>query len=192
MWREVLSFLTSFIAMALIASSYFFTAKKTYLFFQSLGIVFLISSYLFGGQYFAMVGLFVGLLRTLTYYAFERNGKLAPMELAVFFSVLTVVSYGFVNFFLLKTSQPLDLLCLTALVLYAFIFRIKDLKKLRFLVLLPTALSIAYNALIGAAVFTVVSYCFELGANILSIFKYHIFKRTKKETSHSTIKGQGA
>jgi len=178
--------------MALIASSYFFTAKKTYLFFQSLGIVFLISSYLFGGQYFAMVGLFVGLLRTLTYYAFERNGKLAPMELAVFFSVLTVVSYGFVNFFLLKTSQPLDLLCLTALVLYAFIFRIKDLKKLRFLVLLPTALSIAYNALIGAAVFTVVSYCFELGANILSIFKYHIFKRTKKETSHSTIKGQGA
>ncbi|MBQ8657940.1 MAG: YgjV family protein [Clostridia bacterium] len=176
---EILTFLTSFIAMALIAASYFFSNKKFYLLFQSLGIVFLIASYLFGGQYFAMIGLFVGLLRTLTYYAFENKGKPAPIELAFLFSALTIASYGFVNFLILKTAQPLDLICLVSLVLYAFTFRIRDLKIMRFLTLVPTVLSIAYNALIGAAVFTVVSYSFELGANILSIFKYHIFKNKK-------------
>ncbi len=177
--------------MSLIASSYFFTAKKTYLFFQSLGIVFLISSYFFGREYFATIGLSIGLLRTLTYYRFEKNEKTAPVELAFLFSALTIVGYGFVNFFLLKTSQPLDVICLVALVLYAFIFRIRNLKRLRFLVLVPTILSIAYNALVGAAVFTVVSYSFELGANIISIFQYHILKGRKRQKGKLCYKEKG-
>ena len=176
---EILAFLTSFVAMSLIVASYFFTAKRTYLFFQALGIVFLISSYFFGGEYFATIGLAIGLLRTLTYYHFEKNGKTAPIELAFLFSALTIVGYGFVNFFLLKSVQLLDLICLVALVLYAFIFRIRDLKKVRFLVLIPTGLSLFYNVLVGAAIFTILSYAFELGANVVAIIKYHFPKRKR-------------
>ena len=51
--------------------------------------------------------------------------------------------------------------------------------------LIPTVLSVLFNLLTDAAFFTFLSYLFELGANVASIFKYHvigkdIFKRKNK------------
>ncbi len=180
----ILAFIVSFIAMVLIAASYFFKSKREYLTFQALGIVFLISSYFFTGAYFATLGLGVGLARTLTFYGYEKREKHAPISLAVFFSALTLAAYFVVDLWVLGKAKPLDILYLVALVLYAFIFRIRNLKTVRFCALAPTTLSLVYTALNGAALFVILSYAFELGANMVAIYNYDIKGRltdTKKE-----------
>ena len=178
MKNETLSLITGFIAMALVMISYFVKKKQLYLFFQSCCIIFLILSYLFNAQYFATVGLGIGFLRSLTFYIYEKEDKVAPSWLAFLFSGLTLIAYFIVN----KSIQPLDLLCLASLVMYAFIFRLRNLKAVRFLMLLPLALSVAFNITTSAAIFVTCSYSFELGADIVSIFKYHVFGEKQNKT----------
>lgn len=175
MFEEIAAFIVSFIAMVLVGASYFFKKKSLYLTFQALGIVFLILSYLFTGAYFAMVGLFVGLARTVVFYLYEREDKVAPVFLAFIFAFLTLAAYCIVNLWIQKTAKPLDILYLIALVLYAFIFRVRDLKTVRFTVLIPTSLSVLYTVLTHAVPFVIISYSFELAANVASIFKYYVF-----------------
>lgn len=179
MYNEELALITSFIAMAFVVISYFVKKKSMYLLFQLLCIVFLIIQYFFSELFFAMVGLSVGLLRTLTFFLYERKGKPAPILCSFILSAMTVASYFIVNFLILKNAQPLDVLCLIALVAYAFIFRIRNLKIVRFSMIAPTLLSILFNVLTSAAVFATLTYVFELGANVVSIFKYHVFKKSE-------------
>ena len=186
--NQTSALIASFIAMSLVILSYFTRKKERFLLFQSLCIVFLIVSYFFTAQFFAMAGLAVGLFRALIYFAYEKKGRLAPLFMPFLLSGMTLASYFIINFAILGTSDPLDVLCLTSLVCYAFIFRVRNLKLVRFLMLAPTLLSVLFNLLTEAAFFTFLSYLFELGANVVSIFKYHVigqgvFKRgyRKKE-----------
>lgn len=179
MYNETLSLIAGFIAMSFVILAYFVTKKEFYLVFQSLCIVFLVVSYFFNVQFFAMIGLAVGLARSLTFFAYENKGKDAPIWLSFLFSGLTLASYFIVNLGILKTAQPLDILCLVALCMYAFIFRIRNLKVVRFTMIVPTVLSIIFNILTDAAVFVTLSYSFELGADVVSIFKYHVFGKEK-------------
>ncbi len=181
MYNYPLSLLASFIAMAFVVASYFVKKKSLYLLFQSLCIVFLVVSYFFTVQFFAMIGLAIGLVRALVFFVYERKDKISPLWVSYALAGTTIASYFIVNFGILKTAQPLDILCVAALVLYAFIFRIRDLKTVRFLMLVPTVLSILFNTLTHAALFASLTYVFELTANVVSIYKYHI-KPNKKET----------
>lgn len=177
MENKILALIAGFFAMAFVVTSYFVKKKQFYLLFQALCILFLIISYFFNVQFFAMIGLAVGLFRSLTFYAFEKKGKNAPIYWSFIFSLLTLASYFIVNFGILKTAQPFDILCLIALCLYAFIFRIRNLKIVRFTMLFPTFLEILFNVFTGAAIFVTLSYIFELCANIVSIFKFHVFNK---------------
>lgn len=179
MKNEVLSLIASFIAMAFVIGSYF-VKKKNFLLFQALCIVFLIISYFFNVQFFAMVGLTIGLARSLSFYYYEKNDKEAPLYLAIILSFLTLASYFIINLWILGDAKPVDILCLVALVSYVFIFRIRDIKKVRFLMFAPTALSILFNILSGAAIFATLTYVFELSANVISILKYHVIKVEQK------------
>ena len=182
MEKEQWAFIAGLIAMLLVASSYFFRKKTQYLFLQGLGIVFLMLSYLFTGEYFAMVGLVIGLARSLTYFAFEVKGKNTSIFWPFLFSGLGVASYFILNFWILKTAKPaIDCIYLVGLIAYAFIFWVRKLELLRYLVLIPTGLSILYNVLINAVPFVIVSYSFELLANLVAIAKYDLFKRLKNE-----------
>lgn len=178
--NETLAFIVSFIAMVLIAASYFFKKKEKYLLFQLLGIVFLMLSYFFTGEYFAMIGLGIAIMRTLVFFLYEKKEKIAPISLAFLFSALSVLAYFIVNFGILRTAKPADIIYLLALFGYAFVFRIRNIKTVRFAVLIPTTLSIVYNVAIEAVPFVIISYAFELGANIVSIFKYHVFHKKNK------------
>lgn len=177
--NRVLALIAGFIAMALVATSYFVKKKLHYLIFQLLGILFLIVSYFFTVQFFAMVGLLIGAGRTITFAIYEQKGKTASIAWPFFFSFLSIASYAVVNLWILGTARPVDILFLVGLVGYAFIFRIRDLRTVRFLMLAPTVLSVLYNVFSDAAVFVTVSYFFELAANIVSIFKYHVFNKEK-------------
>jgi hypothetical protein len=175
MKNEVLSLIASFIAMAFVICSYF-VKKKNFLLFQSLCIVFLIISYFFDLKFFAMVGLIVGLARSLTFYYYEKNDKEAPIFLAVIFSILTLASYFIINLWIFGDSKPVDIMYLVGLLCYIFIFRVRDIKKVRFLMLIPTVLSVLYNVLSTAPIFATLCYVFELSANVVSLIKYHVIK----------------
>lgn len=178
---EILALITSFIAMALVATSYFVKKKELYLIFQFLGIIFLILSQIFSFEYFAAVGLTIALVRTYTFYHYEKKGVVASIVWPIVFSVLSIASYLVINLVVLKTLKPLDILCLVSLILYAFIFRIRDLKTVRYSMIIPTGMSIIYYIMISAPIFTIFSYSFELIADVVSIFKYHIIKPNKRK-----------
>ena len=182
MYNPILALIASFIAMSLIVVSYFVRKKERYLLFQMLGIIFLVISYFFTTQFFAMVGLGIAILRVLTYFLYERKQKTAPIYWAFVYSILTIAGYFVVNICILGTALYIDILLIIASCGYNFVFRIRSLKAVRFLSLIPTILSILYNTASGAAFFVSLSYIFELTADIVSIFRYHIIGVHKDAT----------
>ena len=128
--------------MSLITISYFLKRKSLYLSFQASGIVFLILSFLFTEQFFAMIGITIGLARTVTFFLYEKKDKDAPLYLSILFSVLTIAVYFIVNLVVLKTAKPLDILYLIGLIFYAFTFRIRSLKTMRYVTIAPTLLNV--------------------------------------------------
>ena len=186
--NPILALIASFIAMSFVVSSYFVKKKSLYLIFQASCIFFLIVSYFFTAQFFAMIGLAIGLARALIFFAYEKNDKVAPLWVALAISFVTLASYFIINFGILKSAQPYDVLCLLSLVLYAFIFRVRDLKKVRFLMLAPTILSLLFNTLTHAALFASLTYVFELTANVVSIFRYHILENGNEIIHQENVK----
>ena len=182
--REILALIASFFAAVSVGTAYFMKKKSEYLFFQSACLVFLILSYLFNAQYFAMIGVTIGLLRTLAYYAYEQKDRVAPLFVPIVAVGLTFTSYFIVNYGILKTAQPLDILCLLSLVGYAVIFRIRNMKLVRFLAFIPIILALLFNTLTRAPIFASVTYIIELTANVISIYQYYI--QPKKETEEET------
>ncbi len=171
----------SFIAMMLIASSYFFKKKEMFLMMQGLGICGLMASYLLNGQYFAMIGLGIGLVRCIVFYLYERSGREAPILWCYGLVAASFTAYGIVNLWILQNFHPADVVYLIALVMYVFIFRIRNIKTVRLTILVPTALSIVYNVWAESPIFAVISYSFELAAGLVSILKYHVLGAENKE-----------
>ena len=181
MENQAASLVASFFAMVFVSVSYFVRKKEYYLLFQLLCIIFLIISYFFNLQFFAMIGVGIGGIRTLTFFIIEKKNKKAGIWVSFLFAGLTLLSYYVINFKILNTANPLDVLYLIGLIAFAFIFRIRNLKIVRFAMILPVFLSVLFNILTSAPIFTVFSYVFELLANIVSIFKYHVFNKKEKQ-----------
>lgn len=177
----------SFIAMVLIAASYFMKGKSGFFLYQVLGMIFLMTSYLLTQDYFPMIGLGIGMGRSITYFVFEKKDKNPSIFWPILFSVLSVFAYVVINVIILQTANATAIIYLLGLVLYAFVYWIRDLEKMRYLATIPTALCILYNVVSKAPVFTVISYTFELCANVAAIYKYHIkpkmlMKKKSKKT----------
>lgn len=183
MYNYTLSQIAGGLTLALMVASYFFKSKRAYLLLQSLGLVAMFFSYLFGAEFFAMVSLAVSLTRTLTFFIYESKDKEAPLAFSFLFASLTVLAYLTVNLVILKTAKPLDILQLTAQAMYAFVFRIRNIKLMRYVVIVPTVLAVLYNVLLGGMVFVAVSYGFELAADLYAIVKYNLkpIKEQKNE-----------
>ena len=181
MENQAASLVASFFAMAFVSASYFMKKKEYYLLFQLLCILFLIISYFFNLQFFAMIVVGIGGIRTLVFFLIERKNKRASIWYSVLFAGLTLISYYVVNFKILNNANPLDVLYLVGLIAFAFIFRIRNLKIVRFSMLLPTALSVLFNVLTHAPFFTICSYGVELTTNVASIFKYHVFNKKEEK-----------
>lgn len=181
MTREQWAFVISIVVMVVMCSSYFVKKKSLYLIVQGAGIMLLMVSYILWREYFAMVGLVIGLVRMLVYLLYEQKNKETPIWWAIVFSVLGLACYLIINVWIQKTAKWEDIIYLVGLVAYAFVFRIRNLNWVRYLVLIPTGLSILYNALLGAGtIMVVLSYSFEFCANIVSIIKYHVWDKKKQ------------
>ena len=123
-----------------------------------------------------MISLSIGLGRTVVYFVYEKKNKHAPIALAFLISALTIASYFVVNLWILKTAKLLDIIYLVSLCFYAFTFRIRNLKTMMYVVIIPTTLAVVYNIAIVAPIFSILSYSFELTANLFAIVKMKFCK----------------
>ena len=171
MYNYTLSQIAGIATLLMMVISYLVKSKSSYLLFQTIGIICMFFSYLFGAEYFAMIALTVSLSRTLVFLIYEKKDKRAPVAFAVLFAILTVLAYVAVNMIILKTARYTDILYLSAQVMYAFIFRIRSIKTVRYTIIAPHALAILYNLLIEGMLFVALSYAFELLADLYAIFK---------------------
>ena len=178
MYNYTFSQIAGIITLFMMVISYLCKSKTSFLLFQTIGLVCMFLSYLFGAEYFAMIALTVSFSRTLVFLIYEKKDKRAPVSLSYLFAFLTVLSYIVVNLVILKTAKTTDILYLMAQVMYAFVFRIRSIKLVRYTIIAPHSLAILYNLLLDGMLFVALSYSFELFANVYSIFKN---KSTNKE-----------
>ena len=163
--NSAISLFLSFLALIMFSGSY-------YLFFQGLGGLCLVFSYLFISEFFPMISLFIGLVRTATYYAYEKNDRRVPVYVVVSICMATIINYVFVNIVILQTQKPVDFILVISFCLYAVIFSIRKLEIVRYTVIIPHVLTIIYNILIHAPIFTAISYSIELTITIISIMYF--------------------
>ena len=181
MYNYPLSFAFGIVAMMMATTSYFQKTKTAYLIFQLLNICALVLSYLFLDEWFAMLAYAVSFLRVTVFCVYERKDKEVPLWLKLVFVGLAVISYVVMNVIILQKAGWLDILCLAANVLYTFSFGIRNLKLMRYVLLAPNGLSVLYNALLPATLFVIISFGFELAANVFSILQNDVFSKCKKD-----------
>ena len=171
---EVLSFITSTVALCLYSISYFFNTKRNYLILQLSGNVYLSLSYLFMGSYFTMVSVAIGIARGLLCYAYEKKDKKVPVYVILGLSLATVSSYFIINFGIMSDSSPWDVLYLMSSCAYAVTFAMRNIRVMRYAVLVPNALAVAYNLLIKAPISSAISYGVEFVVTVVAIVKCEI------------------
>lgn len=174
MYSSEISLIISFIALMSFSASYFFKKKSYYLILQGLGGLCLVFSYFFISAFFPMISLFIGLVRTATYYAYEKKSRSVPPYVVASICFATIINYVIVNIIILRTQRLVDIILVVSFCLYAIIFSIRKLEIVRYTVIIPHVLTIIYNILIHAPIFTAISYSVELAITIISIcyFKF--------------------
>ena len=169
-----LSFIMSTIALALYSISYFFNNKRNYLILQLTGNVFLSVSYMLLGAYFTMVSVIIGIARGLVCYVYERKDKKVPVAVVAGLCLATVASYVIINYVILSQASAWDFLYLIASCMYSVTFAIRNIRVMRYAVLIPHSCAIAYNLLIKAPISSAMSYGIELAVTVAAIVKYEI------------------
>lgn len=170
MYNYTLSTIIGFVAMVFAMSSYFVKKKSIFLMAQAGAILSLAFSCLFIVQYYAVVSYVLGLIRVGVFYLYERKGKTAPNLLIAIFVGFYMLFYVVVNILILQKFNTLDILLLVANVFFTVAFSIRNLIILRYVFLLPLAISTVYYLLVpGGSLFVIISYTFELCANATAI-----------------------
>ncbi len=177
---STLSFIMSTVALVLYSCSYFFNNKRNYLILQLVGNAFLSLSYLLMGAYFTMVSVGIGIGRGLICYSYEKRNKKVPVYMIMALCFVTILSYIIINYVILSgNSSPWDVLYLFASCMYAITFAIRNIKLMRYLVLIPHMSAIAYNLLVGAPISSAISYGIEFVITVVAIIKFRIQEKIK-------------
>ena len=171
-----LSFVMSTIALVLYSCSYFFNNKRNYLILQLSGNVFLSLSYMLIGSFFTMVAVIIGIARGLICYLYEKRDKRVPIFWIVSLCIASILTYIIINTVILSQASIWDFLYLFASCMYAITFAIRNLKVMRYMVLIPHASAVAYNLLIKAPISSAISYGIELVVTVVAIIKYEVYK----------------
>ena len=173
---ETAAFVLSTIALGLYSLSYFLNQKRSYLILQLCGNVFLSLSYLLIGAYFTMVSVAIGIARGLLCYAYEKRDQKVPRGVVLGLCLAVVVSYGVLHYGVRTPASTWDFLYLFASCMYAVTFAMRNLRAMRYAVLIPHSCAVAYNLLIQAPISSAISYGIELVVTVVAIVKYEIQK----------------
>ena len=182
MYNETISTIIGFVAMLFAMSSYFVKKKSIFLVAQAGAILSLAFSCLFIEQYYAVVSYTIGIIRVGIFYLFEKKDKNVPNWLIAFFVILYLAFYVIVNVIILETFNKLDIVLVIANMFFTVAFSIRNLTLLRYIFLVPLAMCVIYFILLpGGSLFVIISYSFELLANLTAIcyYKYREIKFNK-------------
>ena len=172
---NTLSYIMSVMALALYCGSYFFNSKKKYLILQLNGNLFLSLSYLFMGAYFTMVSAAVGIVRGIVCYTYEKKDKRVPIYMIVLLCAVTILSYVIINYVILSgNASPWDVLYMFACCMYAITFAVRNIKLMRYVVLIPHLSAVSYNLLVHAPISSAVSYGIEFMVTVVAIIKFRL------------------
>jgi hypothetical protein len=139
--------------------------------------VFLSVSYLLIGSYFTMVSVLLGIARGLMCYVYEKKDKRVPVYMIVGLCTVTILSYVVINYVILTQASPWDVLYLLTSCMYAVTFAIRNIRVMRYTVLIPHVCAVAYNLLIRAPFSSAISYGIELAVTVVAIVKYDVLKK---------------
>jgi hypothetical protein len=123
-----------------------------------------------------MVTVIIGIGRGLVCYYYEKRNREVPLYMIIALCAATVTSYVLINFVVLKTATSWDILYMLASCGYAITFTIRNLKLMRYAVLIPHSLAIAYNLIIRAPITSALSYVIEAIITIVAIIKFRAHK----------------
>lgn len=180
---NILAYIMSTIALVLYCGSYFFNNKKKYLIMQLSGNFFLSVSYFFMGAYFTMISVAIGIVRGLVCYTYEKSNTRVPFYIIMALCLATVSSYIIVNYVILSgAASPWDILYMFASCMYAITFAIRNIKLMRYLVLIPHLSAVLYNLLAKAPISSAISYGIELIITVVAIIKFHIQEKHLSKT----------
>ena len=128
-----------------------------------------------------MVAVMIGIARGLICYLYERKDKRVPIYFIIGLCLASVVSYIIINCIVLSQASIWDFLYLFASCMYAVTFAIRNLRVMRYVVLLPHTSAVAYNLLIQAPISSAISYGIELLVTVVAIIKYEVTKVKKRQ-----------
>ena len=127
-----------------------------------------------------MVSVVIGIGRGLICYSYEKRDKEVPVFMIVALCSVTVLSYIIINYVILSgAASPWDILYMIASCMYAVSFAIRNIKLMRYIVIIPHVCAIAYNLLVAAPISSAISYGIELTITVVAIVKFHIQEKRK-------------
>ena len=177
------SFVLSTIALALYSIGYFFHQKKHYLICQLVGNIFLSLSYLMIGAYYTTVVVLIGIIQLFVCYAYEKKDKRVPTWFIVALCASSVSCYVIINNVILSQASVWDAVYLFASCMYAICFSIRNLRVVRYVVLIPHASAVAYNLLIHAPISSALAYGIEGVVTVVAIVKDEATRRKNKKVN---------
>ena len=180
MFDNIPALIASFIAMTFAVISYFLRQKKLFLLFQGSAIVFLTISCFFESDFYAVIAYVISLTRVVLFYVIEQKNKRPPEWLKLLFVGAVLISYLILDVIILHDCEWLDVLLITANILYIYAFAIRRMVFVRLFFLIPTAISVTYFVLANATIFIIVSYSFEFLASLFAVLLYSRKKRKIK------------
>ena len=144
---------------------------------QLTGNVFLSVSYLLLGSYFTMVAVMLGIGRGLICYIYEKKDRKVPIYWIAGLCLASISSYIIINTVILSQASRWDFLYLFASCMYAITFAIRNIRVMRYTILIPHASAVAYNLLIHAPISSAISYGIELTVTLVAIVRYEVLRR---------------
>ena len=128
-----------------------------------------------------MISVFIGIFRGLIFYVFEKKNKKVPVCVVVGLCAVTVLSYIVINYVILSSASVWDVLYLFSSCMYAVTFAIRNIRVMRYAVLVPHSCAVAYNLIIKAPISSAISYGIELAVTVVAIIKYEVQKYKTKQ-----------
>ena len=132
------------------------------------------------GAYFTMISVAIGIGRGVICYIYEKNNKKVPVYVIAGLCLLTVTSYIVINYVIpAGESSPWDILYLVASCMYAITFAMRNIRLMRYVILIPHSCAVSYNLLAGAPISSAISYGIEFFVTVAAIIRFEI-KRVRE------------
>jgi len=151
-------------ALFFMCLSYQKKTKKDFLFIQIIANAFYGLQYLLLNALSALASNIISIIRSLTFYKYEKNSKEVPLSLFLIFEIVIVV-FGIITFKNYYSIIPIFIACI-----YTYATWQKNLKRTYFIGIIAAILWIYYNFVVGAYV-SIIGSLFELFSSFIGLIR---------------------